>query len=175
MAKGVLLIVEGPESDREDSGVRIAAERQTAKVPRVELDRLLAEERALAGADDTLLRPPPTEAPPSMPSSTEVPQERTLRLQAPSLPPGVPSPLGSEFPPPVPSPLGSEFPPPVPELTAVLKYTPIPIPIHAPPPTFEEMRAARDEARRTKRLVVAIWAFALTLAGSLGYFVASQS
>jgi hypothetical protein len=43
-----------------------------------------------------------------------------------------------------------------------------------PIPPFELRRAARDEARRTKRIVVAIWAFALTLAGGLGYFVAIQ-
>lgn len=165
------IIGEGPESDREVSGIRSRPAtdlvgRVTAKVPKVDLERLLAEERELAETEElsasdledaTIVMPPASRGPVS-----EVPpsQEATLRLQAPPLPAGVPSPLGSDFP------------PPVPELTAVLPYTPVSIP--APPSSFEALREARDDARQTKRLVVAIWAFALTLASGLGYFVASH-
>ena len=50
-----------------------------------------------------------------------------------------------------------------------------PISMAPPPlPRFEAQRAARDEARKTTRIVLAIWAFALSLAGGLGYIVANQ-
>lgn len=166
------VIGEAPESDREVSGIRsrpsVPIERQTAKVPKVDLDRLIAEQRALADDDDedTIVAPPESVTGPHscIPASEDPPesQETTVKLQAPDLPPDLPSPLGSDFP------------PAIAELTAVMKFTPVPIPPPSLPP-FEAMREARDDARRTQRLVVAIWAFALTLAGSLGYFVATHS
>ena len=107
---------------------------------------------------------PPSTIPASVSPASEIPesQETTVKLEAPDVPADVPSPLGSDFP------------PPVPELTAVMKFTPVPIPPPSLPP-FEAMREARDRARQTKRIVVAIWAAALTLAATLGYVVACQS
>ena len=161
------VIARDSENELEASGIRSKQPSflvETAKVPKVDLERLLEEERERLRAEEekqaaqdlsgeTVVMAPISELPES--------QETTVKLKAPEVPPGTPSPLGSDFP------------PPMPELTAVMKFTPVPIP--APPiPPFEAMREARDEARRTKRIVVAIWAFALTLAASVGYLAASQ-
>jgi hypothetical protein len=171
MAKRMKAYVIAPDSENEleASGIRskqasFVGERETAKVPRVDLDRLLEEERerlraeeqereALEQSGETMVMAPVSEQPES--------QETTVKMQAPEVPLDTPSPLGSDFP------------PPVPELTAVMKFTPVPIP-PPPLPPFEAMREARDEARKTKRIVVAIWALALTVVASLGYVVASQ-
>jgi hypothetical protein len=160
------VIAPNSESELEASGIRSKQPSlltETAKVPRVDLDRLLQEERERLRAEEEREQAANDDAERTMVMS-EAPasQETTVKLPAPEVPPDTPSPLGSDFP------------PPMPELTAVMKFTPVPIPPPSLPP-FEAMREARDEARKTKRVVVAIWAFALTLAASLGYFVASQS
>lgn len=185
MAKRMKAYVIGaPDSDREVSGIRSrpaglgpesvsvpAPERQTARVPRVDLERLIAEQRALADEEDrTVVAPPESVTGPHSTIPASLPpdsQETTVKLRAPEVVAGTPSPLGE------PDPLTSDFPPPIEELTAVMKFTPVPIPPPSIPP-FEAMREARDEARLTKRIVVTIWALALTLIAILGYVVAAH-
>lgn len=167
-----------PESER--SGIRASVpsieQRTTAKVPRVDLERLLAAERERAEDDEvdaTLMA-----AFPVFPAAEAPTVERTVSMVAPRMPmlSGIPSPIDgapiSQRPTPLPR-ICSDLPPEMPELTAVLKFTPVPTPSQ-PVKSFEAMRAARMEARRTKYLVVGIWAFALSLAGSLGYVIATH-
>jgi len=174
------------ESER--SGIRASVQpiehRTTAKVPRVDLERLLAAEReradldADAHADETVMAFPafPDVEPPTV--------ERTVSMIAPRMSAlsGIPSPIDgapisqpmSQRPTPIPR-MRSDLPEEMPELTAVLKFTPVPIPVASlAAPSFEAMRAARNEARRTRYLVVGIWAFALSLASSLGYVIATH-
>lgn len=175
-----------PESER--SGIRSSVhpieQRTTAKVPRVDLERLLAaeRERAESDAEATLMAFPsfPDVEPPTVQSHdlAERTVERTVSMVAPRMVlSGAPSPIDgapmSRRPTPLPR-IHSDLPPEMPELTAVLKFTPVPIPPSMPAPSFEAMRAARDEARTTRYLVVGIWAFALSLAGSLGYVIATH-
>jgi hypothetical protein len=169
MAKRNKAYVIAPDSENEleASGIRSKQPSflvETAKVPKVDLERLLEEERERLRAEEeeraardqsgeTMVMAPISELPAS--------QETTVKVRAPEVPADIPSPLGSDFP------------PPMPELTAVMKFTPVPIP-PPPLPPFEAMREARDQARKTKRIVVAIWALALTVMASLGYVVAGQ-
>jgi hypothetical protein len=138
------------ETDPEASGIRPSQDaldlKKTGKVPREALDRLLAEDRRRAQAEQEL----------------EDQSDRTRVIsRAWVLPPSeIVTPQRLELDLPV-------------DVIAQGRFATASIP-PPPIPPFELRRAARDEARRTKRIVVAIWAFALTLAGGLGYFVALQ-
>jgi hypothetical protein len=175
------------ESEPESSGIRSnAALVTTAKIPKVQLDRLrqIRDERDAARmADVEANRGWADEAP-------------TVQATAPQILAGIPSPLGDE------DLIACENePPPVPELTVIMRYSaapqlpfvvapsPSPVPyipqfvsiVGAPamsPAMIEAARISREAARkaeqtrtRTKWLVVAIWATAFVLAGSLGWII----
>jgi hypothetical protein len=139
------------DNDPDASGIRprrsTAHEKPTGRVPRADLERLLAEDAERARAEARGEQPDLCEHTRLVSRAWVLPAEEMAAPQR----------LELDLP-----------------LIAQKRYAPVSIP-PPPIPPFELRRAARDEARRTKRIVVAIWAFALTLSGGLGYFVASQN
>lgn len=201
-----LVIDHTPESESEISGVYsgVSSDRRklapvaqanealvtTAKIPKVQLDRLrkIKDERdAAIAARETLDELPHDEAP-------------TIQAQVPDLPLDLPLPIEPE---PISGPISNDLvlveePAAAPEHTVVMRYPTgqyqtvpqlpivvapsfVPIvgaPMMVAPAAIEAARVARETARqaeqartRTKWLVVAIWATAFALAGGLAWVV----